>query len=146
MKYLKTFERIEEVDLVANPKWDDYTTDLFNQYCKIYTEDGSMLFPKEVIDIFNEAQDEIEESDSIDIYKIEHVGSKKGGRYYDDHNIFYGLAKAYGPIHACIKLAIAHGDCDILLLINDAYIIEDDEIESKIKALEEEIKEWKTIY
>jgi hypothetical protein len=137
MKYLKTFERVQEVDLVANPNWNEYVTKLFNEYVQIYSEDECELYPYDVIKFFDELDSEIEESDSIDIYKVE------------EHNIssiLWGLAKAYGPNHACLKMALVHKYPDLILGNFEAWVTEEEEIESKIKELEEEIKEWKTIY
>jgi hypothetical protein len=146
MKYLKTFERVQEVDLVANPNWDEYVTKLFNEYVQIYSEDECELYPHDVIKFFDELDSEIEESDSIDVYKVEEISSK-----HNISSIFWGLAKAYGPNHACLKMALVHKYPDLIRAIGimrkfEAWIIEDDEIESKIKELEEKIKEWKTIY
>jgi len=146
MKYLKTFERIQEVDLVANPKWDEYVTELFNQYVKIYDEDDSGLYPYEVILVFDDLQEEIEESQEIEVWVVEH---KIGKEFH-----FGGLAKSYGPIHARIKVAIATNWADwITEESTETYMPEDDEIEDRIRQLEnkieniqDEIKQWKTIY
>ena len=138
MRYLKTFERVQEVDLVENSRWDSYVKELFNEYFKIYNQSDECPYESDVIDFFNELDDEIGDSDSIEIYKVQ--------RRHSQGLIFYGLAKAYGPNHACVKVSIGIGDAVVIHESVEAYVIEEEEIQSKIKELEEEIKEWKKIY
>ena len=140
MKYLKKFESVPYDNLI-NPKLDDYVKDLFKQYLEIYDEDECVdcdLTQSDIIKFFDELNDEIEDSQSIEIYKVD--------QYLAPQTYFYGLSKAYGPLHACIKVALALKDSTLISDKVDADIIMEEQIQSKIRDLEEEIREWKTIY
>jgi hypothetical protein len=146
MKYIKTFERIREVDLVASPKWHEYVIGLFNEYLKIYDEEDSDLYPAEVVEVFDDLDDEIDESQEIEVWVVEH---KIGKGFH-----FGGLAKAYGPIHARVKVAIATNWADCITEEStETYMPEDGDIENKIDQLNDKIEnikavieQWKTIY
>jgi hypothetical protein len=68
MKHLKKFESSSE--LKPNPKWDKYVTDLFSQYIKIIDEDGYGEQDIDIIEFFDSLQDEIDDSESIDVWEV----------------------------------------------------------------------------
>jgi hypothetical protein len=139
MKHLKKFENIS-IGLKPNPKWDNYVTDLFNQYIKIVGDDDLIDEYEQDIDIiifFNNLQDEIDDSESIDVWE---VYTNYGGASH-----FFGLVKAYGELHAFTKMAIEFRDPEIIIK-SEAFIPEEEEIENNINRLKGELEKWTKIY
>ena len=66
MKHLKKFENVSS-ELKANPKWDSYVTDLFNQYMKVIAENEYGEQDIDIIEFFDSLQDEIDDSESISV-------------------------------------------------------------------------------
>lgn len=146
MKHLKKFENMngEEITkhfhdlLVPNPKWDDYITDVFNQYVEIYDERCTVIEDK-VIKFFDSLQEEIDDSEKIEIWAVT--------RYYGSNDSeFIGLAKAYGAQHACIKLALEFEYPDIIDDDSEAWIPEEKDFQNHIDIAKKEIEKWTKIY
>lgn len=126
----------------ANPKWDKYVTDLYNQYikeCQPYEED---IDEEDIVDIFNELQEEIDSSEEINIYELFIL--IHGQDLYKNTKRVVGLIKALGELDAIIRFSIKDKEPDIFNL--QADIIEEDEINSKIENLESRIKLYKNIF
>jgi hypothetical protein len=138
MKHLKKFENTS-TDLKPNPKWDDYVTNLFNQYMKMIhlTKFNGWDHDINIIEFFDSLQNEIDDSESIDVWKVyTHIGK--------NHH-FIGLVKAYGELHAFIKMSIEFRDPEILI-DSEAYVPEEEEIEYEINRLKDEIEKWQKVY
>jgi len=140
MKHLKKFENVSS-ELRANPKWDKYVTDLFIQYIKLWDEHCSMV-ESEVINFFDSLQDEIDDSVEIEIWAVDRYYGSKNNRTHH----FLGLAKAYGAQHACIKMALEFKDADIIDDNTEAWMPEDEDIQSHIDRAKEELEKWTKIY
>ena len=140
MKHLKKFENISS-ELKANPKWDSYVTDLFNQYMKLWDEDSG-LESDEVLSFFNSLQDEIDDSVEIEIWAVDRYYGKRPNKTKS----FMGLVKAYGSQHACIKLALEFDYPEIIDDNSEAWMPEDEDIQSHIDRAKEELEKWTKIY
>jgi hypothetical protein len=136
MKHLKKFESSSE--LKPNPKWDKYVTDLFSQYIKIIDEDGYGEQDIDIIEFFDSLQDEIDDSESIDVWEVY--------TSYGKAKHFLGLVKAYGELHAYTKMSIEFRDPEIIMNNSQAFVPEEEEIESHINRLKEEMEKWTKIY
>jgi hypothetical protein len=136
MKHLKKFENTSS-ELKPNPKWDSYVTDLFNQYMKMIKDDGYGDQDIDIIEFFDSLQDEIDDSESIDVWEVY--------TRYGKSNHFLGLVKAYGELHAFTKMSIEFRDPEIIIN-SEAFIPEEEEIESHINRLKGEMEKWTKIY
>jgi len=136
MKHLKKFESASD-DLKPNPKWDKYVTDLFNQYIKIIDEDGYGEQDIDIIEFFDSLQNEIDDSESIDVWEVY--------TSYGKTKHFLGLVKAYGELHAFTKMSLEFRDPEIIMN-SEGFVPEDEEIESHINRLKEEMEKWTKIY
>lgn len=146
MKYLKLFEN-SKIEETSDPRWSPFTKEMHKRFldvCKPGEEDD---FPMEEIKpFFKMLEEEYLEADDYEIYKVEQCW-KRSGKVVDCY--FLGLAKAHGPVEACLKLILHHQDP--WMILDDegvsAFMMEDDRyISSQIKKLEDKIKKWKTIY
>jgi len=136
MKHLKKFESTSS-ELKPNPKWDKYVTDLFNQYMRLISEDGYGEQDIDIIEFFDSLQDEIDDSESIDVWEVY--------TSYGKTKHFLGLVKAYGELHAYTKMSIEFRDPEIIMN-SEAFVPEEEEIESHINRLKEEMEKWTKIY
>ena len=136
MKHLKKFENTSN-ELKPNPKWDSYVSDLFNQYMKMIKDDGYGDQDIDIIEFFDLLQDEIDDSESIDVWEVY--------TRYGKSNDFLGLVKAYGELHAFTKMSIEFRDPEIIIN-SEAFIPEEEEIESHINRLKGEMDKWTKIY
>lgn len=136
MKHLKKFENTSN-ELKPNPKWDSYVSDLFNQYMKMIKDDGYGDQDIDIIEFFDLLQDEIDDSESIDVWEVY--------TRYGKSNHFLGLVKAYGELHAFTKMSIEFRDPEIIIN-SEAFIPEEEEIESHINRLKGEMEKWTKIY
>ena len=125
MKHLKKFESTSS-ELKPNPKWDKYVTDLFNQYMRLISEDGYGEQDIDIIEFFDSLQDEIDDSESIDVWEVY--------TSYGKTKHFLGLVKAYGELHAYTKMSIEFRDPEIIMN-SEAFVSEEEEIESHINRL-----------
>jgi aconitase A len=137
MKYLRQFNE-------SKSEWDSYVTDLHNQYikeCEPYEEE---ITDEEINGVFNELQSQIDDSEDIEIYEV----------YYQYDNstasrnppVFHGLVKAMCPIEAIIKMSILSKNPDIFSTSCSAYTIEEEDIQSHINSIKNQLKKWETIY
>lgn len=131
MKYLRQFNE-------SKSEWDSYVTDLHNQYikeCEPYEEE---ITDEEINDVFNELQSQIDDSEDIEIYEVYY--------HYTKPPIFGGLVKAMCPIEAIIKMSILSKNPDIFSTSCSAYTIEEEDIQSHINSIKNQLKKWETIY
>lgn len=145
MNYIKKYENIN-FNSIEN-QYEKVIADYYNKLIinsdfKENIEEG-YIDRNDIKKFFDELQEEFD-SDNIgdEVYQITTF-------WKDSGTIMLGLYKAYGPNHAKIKYGFDTGD---MSFINDtqygaieAYTIDETEIKSGIKILEDKLELWKNI-
>lgn len=116
--------------------------DLLDQFLTIINKEHTEkereeegLFEKDILEYFNDVQDEFDSDEEPSIYSVSFYKSLSG------------LYRAYGPCHALLKYMIEHDD--FYPIINDdcadiQYLSEED-VNSKIEKLEIQLNMYKNI-
>lgn len=150
MRYLKRLN--ENSGPTPDPNWDEYVVRLFNEFLPIYlyeyeddlrVREGADL---DLFEFFNELNEEVEDSDSINIWVVECSWSRNQPYQFE------GLANAYGEKNAIIKVAIATKQPGLIFSQCECWVPDDEDIEdrkshlqNKIESIKDEIKKWDTI-
>lgn len=153
MKHLKRYNEKVDYDkiqskrsMISNPEWDQFVKDLFEKFLTIYDEDDgwdSGLEPSRVMHFFEDLNTEFEESQDIDVWAVEWNPYEKNP---NEDNLI-GLSKAYGPLHAQLKLAIEFKNQEIIdSVVIECFVPEDEDIEENINKAKKLVEKWTKIY
>lgn len=129
-----------------NNNWDKYIQDQYNLFIQECEPEKSHM--DDINLIFNQLQDEVDDSESIDVYEVisdyEYVMPNVSGEG------FLGLVKAMSPLDAIIKMSIIKKDTYTAIAFLDeesrAEVIDEEVIDGRIESLKKELELLEVIH
>jgi hypothetical protein len=150
MRYLKKFENNNNdlFDKCVKDSWTPFTIEMLKKFCDMCDD-----YADEVENIkyfFNNLDDEYIDVESYDLYKVYYntEGMRDadfpGEVVYTDPIKVIAICEANGQYHAVLKTSLKYKDPEMIEYLEAKKISEED-IEEKIKEIEEEKNIWTNI-